>query len=161
MFVMFILFSMYPLVMLIVANATIIQHMENPLNFEAYKMGKWIIGVLNIPLYIIGIIFVFLAYREVKAALVEMNDGSPRDPMTAPNAESGHEMTQPAPQRPSYGGQGVTVGGGANYDEAWRNQNQNQQPNTFANTNTNNSYAGGTTTTVTVAAYQGKGQTLG
>ena len=151
---------MYPLVMLVVANATIIQHMENPLNRSAYNLGKWIIGVLNIPLYIVGIIFVFLAYREVKAALVGMNDGSPQDPMTAPNAEAGHEMTQPQAQRPSYGGQGVTVGGGANYDEAWRNQNQNQAPNTFANNNTNNTYGGGTTT-VTVAAYQGKGQTLG
>jgi hypothetical protein len=92
MFVMFQLFTIYPLIMLGVSMGTLIQHAENPFQWDStYKLLQFLVCVVNIPVYIYGNIVVFHTYREVKACLRGLGDitGSGTQPF---NVNSGNEM---------------------------------------------------------------------
>merc|ERR1711935_796351 len=107
MFVMFQLFTLYPLIMLGVGIGTLIQHGENPFAWDStYKTFQFIISVLNIPVYICGNIVVFRTYREVKAALRGLGDITGSNNTQPFNVNGGNEMTA--------NGQGTVVQTGQN-----------------------------------------------
>ena len=105
MFVMFQLFTIYPLIILGVSMGTLIQHGENPFEFRTYQLLQFLVCVVNIPVYIYGNFVVFQTYKEVKACLRGLGDitGAGREAL---NVNGGNEMVG--------GGQSTIVQGGGN-----------------------------------------------
>ena len=65
---MFIIFTCYPFIMVLVQIATLFQHAENPFDKPKMIVTRMIITVLSLPFYIMGMYICFNLYKSIKIA---------------------------------------------------------------------------------------------